>query len=290
MKKIWVFLLVVLALAASALAEQNDLEGIRKRGVLRHLGVPYANFVTGTGDGLSVELMQLFAEHLGVKYQFVQTSWDDSIADLTGKLVVSVGDDVKVTGKAPIKGDVISNGLTILPWREKVLSFSTPTFPTQVWLVARTDSGIHPITPSGNIEQDIAAVKAVIANKSVLGKLNTCLDPALYSLEAAGAHPLLFDGSLNDVAPAVINRSAETGLLDVPDALVAMGKWPGMTLIVGPISPQQFMGEGFRQEDDALRLEYNRFFAFIMANGTYAKLAKKYYPVVFDYYPEFFTN
>jgi len=290
MKKLWVVLLVVSAMAASALAEQNDLEAIKKRGVLRHLGVPYANFVTGTGDGLSVELMQLFAEHLGVKYQFVQTSWADSIADLTGKLVVSVGDDVKVTGTAPIKGDVICNGLTILPWREKVLKFSTPTFPTQVWLVVRTDSGIRPITPSGDIEQDIAAVKAVIANKSVLGKLNTCLDPALYSLDAVGAHPLLFDGSLNDIAPAVINGAAETGLLDVPDALVAMDKWPGMTLVVGPISPQQFMAEGFRRDDDSLRLEYNRFFARIKANGTYAKLAKKYYPVVFDYYPEFFTN
>jgi ABC-type amino acid transport substrate-binding protein len=290
MKKIWVVLLLVLAMAATALAEQNDLAAIKNRGVLRHLGVPYANFVTGTGDGLSVELMQLFAEHLGVKYQFVQTSWDDMIADLTGKQVVSVGDDVKVTGKAPIKGDVISNGLTILPWREKAINFSTPTFPTQVWLVVRTDSGIQPITPSGNIEQDIAAVKAVIANKSVLGKLNTCLDPALYSLEAAGAHPLLFDGSLNDVAPAVINRVAETGLIDVPDALVAMSKWPGMTLVVGPISPQQLMGEGFRRDDDALRLEYNRFYARIKADGTYATLAKKYYPVVFDYYPEFFTN
>jgi hypothetical protein len=27
------------------------------------LGVPYANFITGSGDGLDVELMQLFARH-----------------------------------------------------------------------------------------------------------------------------------------------------------------------------------------------------------------------------------
>lgn len=290
MKRICVVLVVLLALATSVTAEPNDLEAIKKRGVLRHLGVPYANFVTGAGDGLSVELMQLFAKHLGVKYQYVQTSWADVIADLTGKQVEPVGDDVKIIGTAPIKGDVISNGLTILPWREKVLAFSTPTFPTQVWLIVGTEAGIQPIVPSGNIDQDIAAVKAVLAQRSVLGKRNTCLDPALYSLTAAGAQPLLFEGSLNDIAPAVIDHAAETGLLDVPDALVAMGKWPGKTLVVGPISPQQFMAEGFRQDSHDLRQEYGRFFAQIKADGTYVHLVKKYYPVVFDYYPDFFAK
>jgi ABC-type amino acid transport substrate-binding protein len=290
MKKICVALVVLLALATSATAEQNDLEAIKKRGVLRHLGVPYANFVTGAGDGLSVELMQLFAKHLDVKYQYVQTSWADAIGDLTGKRVQPVGDEVKIIGTAPIKGDVISNGLTILPWRGKVLDFSTPTFPTQVWLIVGVDSEIQPIVPSGDIDQDIAAVKAVVAKRSVLGKSDTCLDPALYNLRAAGAQPLLFEGSLNDIAPAIIDHAADTGLLDVPDALIALGKWPGKTLVVGPISPRQFMAEGFRQEDDELRQEYNRFFARISADGTYIDLVKRYYPVVFDYYPEFFAH
>jgi len=82
--------MVLLAVAVSASAEQNDLEAIRERGVLRHLGVPYANFVTGTGNGLSVEVMHLFSKHLGVKYQYVQTSWADVISDLTGKIVKPV--------------------------------------------------------------------------------------------------------------------------------------------------------------------------------------------------------
>nr|MBP8266208.1 hypothetical protein [Zoogloea sp.] len=43
----------------SALAD--DLQDIRARGVLRHLGIPYANFVTGSGDGLDVEIVQRFA-------------------------------------------------------------------------------------------------------------------------------------------------------------------------------------------------------------------------------------
>ena len=61
-----------LALALALLthcAFADDLQDIRERGVLRHLGVPYANFVTGSGDGMDVEIVQLFARHLGVRYE-----------------------------------------------------------------------------------------------------------------------------------------------------------------------------------------------------------------------------
>ena len=45
----------------------SDLAEIKKRGVLRHLGVPYANFVTGSGDGLDVEMMKLFRAVFGCR-------------------------------------------------------------------------------------------------------------------------------------------------------------------------------------------------------------------------------
>ena len=79
-----------LALALALLthcAFADDLQDIRARGVLRHLGVPYANFVTGSGDGMDVEIVQLFARHLGVRYEFVPSTWDDVIGDLTGKQI-----------------------------------------------------------------------------------------------------------------------------------------------------------------------------------------------------------
>lgn len=63
------FLMGTLLLFSSLGAYAGDLREIREAGVLRHLGIPYANFVTGSGDGLDVELIQLFARHLGVAYQ-----------------------------------------------------------------------------------------------------------------------------------------------------------------------------------------------------------------------------
>ena len=51
----------------------DDLADIKARGELRHLGINYANFVTGAGDGFDVELVQGFAKHIGVKYKLVPT-------------------------------------------------------------------------------------------------------------------------------------------------------------------------------------------------------------------------
>ena len=78
-------LAMALLLAIPALSHGTDLEDIQKRGTLIHIGVPYANFVTGSGDGLDVELMERFARYLGVKYQYVPSTWSDVICDLTGE-------------------------------------------------------------------------------------------------------------------------------------------------------------------------------------------------------------
>jgi len=171
---------LVLAIVASLLilglgrpVWASDLPEIKQKGVLRHLGVPYANFVTGSGDGMDVDLMKLFAQDLGVSYQYVQTSWKNVVGDLTGKKVRPKGEEVEVIGEVPIKGDMVASGMTILAWREKVVDFSTPVFPTQVWLVARADSSLKPVKPSGRLDRDIGRVKALLRGRPVLGKLDT---------------------------------------------------------------------------------------------------------------------
>ena len=256
--------MILVMVAASALPAQtksmviNDLPEIRKSGVLRHLGVPYANFITGSGDGMDVELIQRFAVSLGVSYQYVATSWKEVIGDLSGKAVKAKGEDVMIKGEHAVRGDLIANGLTILPWRQKVLDYSTPTFPTQIWLLARADSSLAPITPSGDIDKDIMAVKEQMAGFHVFGKANTCLDPSLYNIAVVGAVPILFGGNLNELAPAVINGNADATLLDVPDALIALEKWPGKVKVIGPLSPMQNMGVGFAKSAPLLREAFKR--------------------------------
>lgn len=202
-------------------------------------------------------------------------------------------DEVRIVGTSKIKGDLIACGLTVLPWREKLIDFSTPTFPTQVWLLVRWDLPVQPIQPSANLNEDILAVKALFRDrkvKEVMGKKATCIDPALYNLEETGVQCRVANLNLNEMAPALINGEAESILLDVPDALVALEKWTGELKIIGPISETQFMSVGFPKSSQELRKTFNEFFEQIKKDGTYLKLVKKYYPRAISYFPGFFRD
>ena len=267
-----------------------DLREIQERGVLRHLGVPYAGFVTGTGDGFDVELTRLFARYLGVRYEYVKADWGTLVQDLIGKKIKVNGAEVGIIEDAPVRGDMIANGFTVLPWRQKVVSFSQPTFPSQIWLLARADSKVKPIRPSKNIHKDIEMTRALINGRSVLSLEKTCLDPVLYNLSATGANVISFSGQLNELAPAVLNNDAEMTILDVPDALIAMEKWPGKLKIIGPISEKQLMGAGFPKDAPQLLAAYNAFLKKTKKDGVYLKLIQKYYPSAKSFFPDFFRQ
>jgi ABC-type amino acid transport substrate-binding protein len=288
---VWLSLTILLTLLFQDSAFGRDLPDIQKDGILRHLGIPYANFVTGSGDGLDVELIQLFAGYLGVKYEFVETNWEDGFGDLIGRKVYSNGNHIELREATPVRGDLMATGLTIIPWRQQVIDYSVPVFPSAVWLIARVDSPLQPIKPSGDTNRDITAVKAMLSGHVVLGSKNTCLDPDLYDLQQTGAElKLLNVRNPNEMVPVILNGDAETTLLDVADALIALEKWPGEIKVIGPISSLQEMGVAFSKDTPQLREAFNRFFQKINSDGTYLKLVKKYYPLILRYYNSYFEN
>jgi len=271
-------------------ARAGDLPEIRKHGVVRHIGIPYANFVTGAGDGMDVEIMKLFARHLGVKYEYVKTDWGTVMEDLVGRKVKASGDEAEFGEKVPVKGDLVANGFTVLPWRQKVVDFSIPTFPSQIWLIARADSRMKPIKSTKNVDKDVTLTRSLLKGKKVLALPKTCLDPDGNKLNATGAEVVIFTGNLNELAPALINNEAELTILDVPDALVALEKWPGKIKIIGPVSGRQLMGVAFPKESPQLRVAFNEFFLSLRKDGTYDQIVKKYYPTSFYYFPDFFRK
>ena len=288
-----IYRLALLCLLVSGFpAQAQDLKEIKQAGVLRHLGIPYANFVTGDGTGLDVELMQGFAKHLGVEYRFVESNWERIFGDLNGINAKRGDKGAVLTDKTEIKGDVIANGMTILPWRQEVVTFSNPTFPSSVWLIADARSSLHPINPTGSLERDIGLVKQRMDGVSVLTMRNTCLDPNLYQLDKTKAEIRYLETSsnLNEMAPAVISGAAETSLLDVPDALIALNSWPGRLKVVGPVSNEQRMAAGFRKDSPELLSAFNNYLESIRKDGSYNRLVTKYYPTVFDYYADFFQH
>ncbi|WP_413691629.1 ABC transporter substrate-binding protein [Psychromonas sp. KJ10-2] len=231
----WLAMFLLILGFYSQVSHARDLAEIKADGVLRHIGIPYANFINIYKEsdktlvsGLDVELMQRFAEHLGLRYQFVEATWHNSITLLTGRNASYVN-DVVVKGhiQHEIKGDILATGATILPWRKEVVDFSTPYFPSAVWLMARADSTLKPITPSDSIKQDIKTVKGLLKSREVLAMKQTCLDPDLYNLYNTGAKIILpvTERKLNEMIPAILNNDAELTLLDVPDILIALEKW-----------------------------------------------------------------
>jgi glutamine transport system substrate-binding protein len=268
----------------------HDLDDIKARGELRHLGIRYANFVTGSGDGFDVELVQGFAEHIGVRYTLVYSDFYTVIRDLLGKDIVRKGDDVRLEGEFPVKGDLIAAGFTVLPWREAVLLFSDPTFPSQVLLVARSQSSVKPIKGSKDLATDIAETKRLIGDNSLLVMENTCLDPGNYGLEGIGIDLRAYTKStnLNEMVPALLKQEAELTLLDVPDAILDLRKWAGQIKVIGPISEHQLLAAAFPMQAPNLRAAFNAYLHELKADGRYDALVDKYYPGIRRYFPAFF--
>ncbi len=276
----WVCMIFGLTLCS---VHGSDLSSVIERGTLRHLGVPYANFVTGSGDGLDVEIIQLFAKELGVAYQFVPTTWETAIGDLTGKDIIS-GKDI------PTQGDILASGVSILEWRKQKVDFTVSTFLSQVWLIARADVPISPIIPGKNQSADILKVRSLIKGQEVMGVAHTCLDPDLYGLVQEGAKVKYFKGRLNELAPAVINQVVGLSLMEVPDVLVALEKWPGQIKVIGPVSSPQPMGAAIAKSSPELKQAFNRFFTGIKEDGTYQALVEKYYPGFPGIFPGYFKT
>ena len=287
-------LLVTAANAAEApvtvTPPRHDLPEIQAAGKLRHLGIPYANFVTGAGDGMDVDLVRLFCRELGVEYVYVETDWDRTISDVTGLAFKRAGGEVTVTGPAEVRGDMIAHGMTVLPWRAKLVDFAEPMFPTQIWLIAPASAPVAPITPTGALSGDIARTYRLINGVSVLAKPNTCLDPKLYDLSGHGALVVNYEGSLNHMAPNLLGGMADLTILDVPDALVAMRRWQGKIKILGPLSEPQHMAVAFPKNSPQLEAAFAAFLDRCQVDGTYDNLVRKYYPGVWTYFHDFFAT
>ncbi len=268
----------------------EDLAEVLARGELRHLGLPYVNFISGAEDGFSAELIKGFADYLGVRYRFIPTSWDTIFQDILGREVFLEGTPISLGKTVPLRGDVIAMGFTVLPWRKELLAFSDPTFVSQIWFLTRSDSSVTPIVPSGILEEDIRRTKNKMKGLAVLGMKNTCVDPALYSLENYGVRPVYFRGNFNDLAPAMFKGEADATILDVPDSLVALEKWPGEIKIIGPVSPLQNMAAAFRKDSPKLLQAFNDYLKEIREQGGYLELVKRYYPGVWHYFPDFFRD
>ncbi|SHI77689.1 substrate-binding periplasmic protein [Halodesulfovibrio aestuarii] len=264
------------------------LAEIRARGELYHLGVPYARFANTNADGLDCALIRRFAHRIGVRYKFVPTSWENAIPDLTGIRPALPGSSQSVT---PIRGDILANGLSIIPERKRYVLFSKPTFTAQVWLLAKPDADIDPIHPTGSVERDIKSTLEKTAGKTVYGIKNLCIDVRLFPdlLHTAGSAENVPLGTLPQPI-SFVKSPYSIFLMESPSALMALGIWPYSFKIIGPVAKQQNMGAAFAPTSVELKEEFDRFLTEVWTSGEYQKLVASYYPNSFSYFKTFFTK
>ena len=151
---------------------------------------------------------------------------------------------------------------------------------------------IRPIQETGDMAKDIVKTKALIGKNPLLVMERTCLDPALYGLKGIGLDLKTYTKSTNtnEMIPALLNNEAELTLLDVPDAILDLRKWNGQIKVLGPISEHQILAPAFPKDAPLLKEAYNQYLKQIREDGSYDRLADKYFPGIRRYFPEFFAK
>jgi ABC-type amino acid transport substrate-binding protein len=85
----------------------------------------------------------------------------------------------------------------------------------------------------------------------------------------------------------MLKGEADAMLMDVPDALLALERYPQKMKVIGPISSLQVMSCAFSRNSPQLREAFNAFLEECRRDGTLYRLAHRYFPSVLHYFPDF---
>ena len=153
--------------------------------------------------------MQLFAKELGVRYEYVQTNWNDVIGDLTGRKI-RYKPSVQEVGSRPIRGDVIANGMTIPAPAPEAARLLRPHLPSAVWLLARPTSRSRRSSPAAAGSRTSRPPRPGWRRHHLRdGQLLPRPDPL--RSRGKGLKLKRFTGStnINDVVPAMLKRESD---------------------------------------------------------------------------------
>lgn len=213
----------------------------------------------GQVAGFDIDLGNEICRRLQAKCVWVENDFDGMIPGLKAK-----------------KFDGILSSMTVTEARQKQIAFSAKLFNTPTQMVAKTGSGLQPTAKSlkgkrvgveqGTIQETFAKVHWAPNGVEVVPYQNQV--QVLADLKSGR-----LDASLQDAV------QAEEGFLKKPD-----GK--GFAFAGKPVVDPKILGYGaaigLRKEDADLKKALDRAIAGMLKDGTYKKLAAKYFS--FDVY------
>ena len=237
------------ALAILPAAAGANLDAIKAAGVIK-IGTEgtYAPFTYHDTSnklvGFDVEIGEEIAKRLGVKPEFVEGKWDGLIAGL----------DVK-------RYDAVINQVGITEERKAKFDFSDPYIASRAALIVREDNA--------DIKgfADLSGKKAAQSLTSNYGKI----------AEQAGAQLVGTDGFDQSIALVVQGR-ADATINDSLSFLDFKKKQPNAPVkIAATEDDASYSGVIVRKGDPELVVAINKALKEIKADGTYQKIADKYF-------------
>ena len=219
---------------------------------------PFSEIGTdGKLKGFDIDIANAMCERLKMTCTLVQAEFDAMIPALRAK-----------------KFDAIVASMSITPERKKSVDFSDKYYQTPARVIARADSKLE-VTPAGLKGKKIGVQRTTIHDRFA----TTTFKGAQIVRYAKQDEVFLELASGRIDATLMDSVAADVGFLKTP-----AGKGYAF---VGPVyTDPAFFGEGagiaVRQGDTALRDKLNAALAAMLADGSYKKLAAKYFD--FDVY------
>lgn len=242
--------LFVLSMATTATvkaADQNVLETIKSKGVLR-IGIepgflPF-EMRTPQGEwvGFDIEMMQAFAKSLNVKAEFVSTKWEGIIPGLIAN-----------------KYDIIVSGMTIKPERAKAVLFSDPYF----------EAGLKILLAEKNMTTIKSMKDLDVKGKIIALKLGTTGD--YFAKDNFKNAELRRMDSEADAAQAVALGKADAFVYDKPFVEIFAATRKGKVGVLSDLVSKEFLGAAVQKKNQALVDGFNAFLAGWKKSGDYDK-------------------
>ncbi|WP_038173527.1 ABC transporter substrate-binding protein [Vibrio pacinii] len=223
---------------------------------------PPFNYMDSSGNpvGFDIEIADALCQQAKLECTWVSQGWDSLIPSLLAR-----------------KSDVIMASMRITEERKKRVLFTDKYYQTPARFVANADNAIE-VSVAGLKDKVIGVQSGTIHDRYVSDKFGSVATIKRYS----GQDEVFIDMA-NGRLDATFGNSDQLALafLDKP-----IGQ--GFEFVGKAVTDKAYIGEGtalaLRQKDQELAEKFNQAIKTIRANGTYDKIAAKYFS--FDIYGE----